>query len=286
MRGLVITHSITKRDEKSTERYLSDIAKYEVLTPKEEVQLFHRIQAGDDSAFDKLVKHNLRFVVSVAKQYQHAGLKLGDLINEGNLGLMKAVRRYDASKGFKFISYAVWWIRQSILSALNERGRKIRLPSNQISTTRKLKRAISQFQQEEGRDPNMAELAAKTKLSLYAVQNSLNNEVRCDSLDAPIQQGETASMASFIEDDTITSPDHRLLNHVSNQVHVRTLLDGLKAKEATILALYFGIDRKYPKTLQDIGEYLGLSKERVRQIKDRSLIKLRLHQRRMEASIL
>lgn len=285
MRGLVITHSITQRDEKSLERYLTDIAKYGILTAEEEVQLFHRMQAGDEAAFNKLVKHNLRFVVSVAKQYQHVGLKLGDLINEGNVGLIKAARRYDASKGFKFISYAVWWIRQSILSALNDRGRKIRLPSNHLSTTRKLKRAIAQFQQEEGRDPNMAELATKTELSLSAVQNSFNNEVKCASLDAPVQEGETVSMASLIEDDTINSPDHYLVNQASKKVEVKTLLDCLRAKEATVITLYFGIDRKYPKSLQDIGEYLGLSRERVRQIKDKSLIKLRMHQRKMAASV-
>ena len=277
MRALKITNSITRRDEKSLEKYLNDISKYDVLSPEEELSLFQRFKSGDESALRKILGHNLRFVVSVAKQYQHLGLWLGDLINEGNIGLIKAARRFDETKGFKFISYAVWWIRQSILQAVNEKSRKIRLPLNRYAQISKVKKLLEEFQQKKGREPSLLELAEATGLPESEIQISLESYKLCRSLDAPMEEGEDASLTSFLEDEKIPKPDYELSVKESQQKEVATMLKSLRPKEAMILELYYGIGQKYPKTLSDISDILGLSKERTRQIRDRGIRKLRRH---------
>lgn len=284
MRALKITNSITRRDEKSLEKYLNDIAKYDVLTPEEELNLFRQFRAGDETALVKILRHNLRFVVSVAKQYQHLGLWLGDLVNEGNIGLIKAARRFDETKGFKFISYAVWWIRQSILQAVNEKSRKIRLPLNRYALISKVMNKLEEIQQEKGREPSLSELAAATGLPESEVQTSLESYKLCRSLDAPLEDGDDVSLNSFLEDEKIPKPDHDLSVRESQQLEVQMLLKSLRPKEAMILEMYYGIGQKYPKTLSDISDILGLSKERTRQIRDRGIRKLRRHMQRLEVN--
>lgn len=275
MRALKITNSITRRDEKSLEKYLNDISKYGVLTPEEELNLFRRFKSGDENALRKILGHNLRFVVSVAKQYQHLGLWLGDLINEGNIGLIKAARRFDETKGFKFISYAVWWIRQSILQAVNEKSRKIRLPLNRYAQISKVMKKLEEIQQQQGREPSLSELAVEMGLSESEIQISLESYKLCRSLDAPMEEGDDVSLNTFLEDTKIPKPDHELSVLESQKKEVATLLKSLRPKEAMILELYYGIGQKYPKTLSDISDILGLSKERTRQIRDRGIRKLR-----------
>jgi RNA polymerase primary sigma factor len=282
MRALKIEHSITRRDEKSLEKYLSEIARHDVLTPEEEAQLFYRIQEGDERALSKIVLHNLRFVVSVAKQYQNTGLWLGDLINEGNIGLIKAARRFDVSRGFKFISYAVWWIRQSILQAINDKGRKIRIPSNQQAVSTKVQRAWNSFLQEFERKPSIAELAEATGFTEAKVRQSLANRQRCASIDAHIKEGEDTTLVQLLEDEETVSPDHELVVNESQQEMVRALLANLPANEATVLTLYYGIDQKHPLSLSDIGNHIGVSRERARQIKDKGLRKLRIRSRDLD----
>lgn len=276
MRALKIEHSITRRDEKSIEQYLSELSKLEVLTPDQEVALFKRIAEGDEEAFNKIIKHNLRFVVSVAKQYQHTGLKLGDLINEGNIGLIKAARRFDISRGFKFISYGVWWIRQSILQAINEKGRKIRVPSNQLSVNKQLRQLTSDFEQAEERIPSADELASLTGISAEKIRLNLVNDQRCASIDAAIQEGEDTPLSSIMIDTNITDPDHKLSVEESQKKQVAMLLGRLSSKEADVLSLYFGIGNRHASTLQDIADNYDLTRERVRQIKDRALRRLRV----------
>lgn len=275
MRALTITNSITRRDEKSLEKYLNDISKYDVLSPDEELNLFQRLRNGDEAALYLLVRHNLRFVVSVAKQYQHTGLWLGDLINEGNIGLMKAARRFDETKGFKFISYAVWWIRQSIMQAINDKGRKIRLPANHHAVTTKVKQAMIQFMQEEEREPNLAELSVITGIPPDNIQKSLEASKSCRSLDAPIEEGGETSLANLLEDYTIATPDHEVAIKDSQRKEVQGLLARLNNAEAKVLTLHYGIERKYPMTLSQISDHIGISKERARQIRDKGLKKLR-----------
>lgn len=284
MRALKITNSITRRDEKSLEKYLNDISRYEVLTPEEELELFRQFRQGDESALHKIVRHNLRFVVSVGKQYQHLGLWLGDIVNEGNIGLIKAARRFDETKGFKFISYAVWWIRQSILQAVNEKSRKIRLPLNRYATISKVMTKLEEIQQEKGREPSISELAASLELSESEIQRSLESYKLCKSLDAPLEEGDDASLNNFLEDEKIPKPDYKLSVRESEKVEVQMMLNSLRPKEAMILEMYYGIGQKYPKTLGDISDILGLSKERTRQIRDRGIRKLRRHVQRMQAN--
>lgn len=276
MRALKITKSITNRDQKSLEKYLSDIAKYDVLSPDEELALFKRFKSGDQLALEKIMKHNLRFVVSVAKQYQEMGMWLGDLINEGNIGMIKAAQRFDETKGFKFISYAVWWIRQSILQAINEKGRTIRLPLNVNSNTSKVMAMRRELLQKKEREPSIAELAKATELSKEVVKKCLKAYARCKSLDAPIDDEGDQSMINLLEDHTIARPDHELAVEESRKKEVAQLISTLPPRQKTIIAMYFGIGRSRPSSLSDIAEDFGLSRERVRQIKDRSLRKLRL----------
>jgi RNA polymerase primary sigma factor len=275
MRALKIEHSITRRDEKSLERYFSEISKLAVLTPDQEVALFKRIAEGDEAALDKIVRHNLRFVVSVAKQYQHIGLKLGDLINEGNIGLIKAARRFDVTRGFKFISYGVWWIRQSILQAINEKGRKIRMPSNQQAANKKIRQARMTFLQVEERSPSVEELADLTEMTAEKVQQNLSYDQPCTSIDASIKEGEDTPMSSLMADENVADPDFNLAVRESQQKQVEVLLNKLPEKEARVLSLYYGIGQQPAKSLQDIAENYELTRERVRQIKDRALRRLR-----------
>jgi len=281
MRALKITESITRRDEKSLERYLADISRYDVLSPEEEVELFRRIREGDDVAFHKIVMHNLRFVVSVAKQYQNLGLWLGDLINEGNIGLIKAAQRFDETKGFKFISYAVWWIRQSILQAINDKSRKIRLPQNLQGTGAKVRAGLLEFLQREEREPSLAELAEETGLKPEQVKKCLQAQQSISSLDAPLSEDGDGTLATVLQDDSMQTPDHELSILESQREEVRQMLETLSPRQATVLAMYYGIGRKHPLSLSDIGEHLGVSRERVRQIRDRGLRRLRSRSREM-----
>ncbi|MEN0002818.1 MAG: RNA polymerase sigma factor RpoD/SigA [Bacteroidota bacterium] len=276
MRALVITNSITRRDERSIEKYLNEIAKYEVLSPEEELRLFQRIREGDDVALQKIINHNLRFVVSVAKQYQHVGLKLGDLINEGNIGLIKAAKRFDETKGFKFISYAVWWIRQSILQSISERSREIRIPQNQQAQVSKLLQKRTELIQKLEREPSMAELANATELTESFIRQHLLNADVTTSLDARIDSEGDTTLSQLMEDSQIKKPDYNLMVTESQRLQVEQLLHTLPTRTSTIIKLYFGIDRGQSMTLKDISELLGLSRERVRQIMERGLRKLRM----------
>ncbi len=279
MRAFKITHAITRRDEKSLEKYLAEVARYGVLTPEEELALFRRLKSGDETALDKIVIHNLRFVVSVAKQYQSAGLWLGDLINEGNIGLIKAARRFDETKGFKFISYAVWWIRQSILQAINEKSRKIRLPLNQSSINNKIKAKRSEFFQQEEREPTLEELSEATGLKEEAVLKSLETNKFCTSLDAPLTEDEDGTLANVLEDSNAQQPDFDLSVLESQREEVQDMLSQISEREALVISLYYGIGGKRSLSLEDIGDQIGVSRERVRQIKDRGIKRLRLRTR-------
>jgi RNA polymerase primary sigma factor len=281
MRALKITNSITRRDERSLEKYLAEISKYDVLTPEEEVNLFRRIRSGDDRALEKVVRHNLRFVVSVAKQYQNLGLWLGDLVNEGNIGLIKAAHRFDETKGFKFISYAVWWIRQSILQAVNDKARKIRLPLNLQSVNAKVQKKRIEYLQELEREPSIEELAEATDLTPEAVKKSLKTSSFCSSLDAPLGEDGDGTLGSVMEDENINQPDFELSIRESQIEEVKLMLDSLPPRQAMVLSMYYGIGRKRPLSLNDISEHIGVSRERVRQIKDRGVRKLRMKARSM-----
>ncbi|TNE64089.1 MAG: RNA polymerase sigma factor RpoD/SigA [Bacteroidetes bacterium] len=276
MRAIKITQSITRRDEQSLEKYLTEIARYDVLTPEEEVAMFQRIREGDEKALVQIVRHNLRFVVSVAKQYQNLGLSLGDLINEGNIGLLKAAKRYDETKGFKFISYAVWWIRQSILQAVNDKAGKIRIPPNLKGISAKVRAKHLEILQKEEREPTIEELAEATGLKESDVRKSIETYKMCSSLDAPLgSDGDGGSLVHVLEDESIEQPDHALSTRESQREEVQELLRSLPARQAAVLSMYFGIGHKHPLSLADIADHLGLSRERVRQIKDRGLRRLR-----------
>lgn len=285
MRALTIERSITRRDEKSLEKYLTEIARHEVLTPEQEVDLFKRFQAGDSTALSKIVQHNLRFVVSVSKQYQNTGLWLGDLINEGNIGLIKAANRFDITRGFKFISYAVWWIRQSIIQAINEKGRKIRIPLNHHALSTKLKKERSRLLQEKEREPSVSELAESTGFSPDKVRRSLANSQKCRSIDAAVKEGEDTALVQLLADNNTPSPDHQVAVLESQRKQVAMLLNKLAPQEARIISMYFGIDKKHPMSMDDIGEAFGISRERVRQIKNKVIRKLRFRARDLQPAM-
>lgn len=274
MRALIITNSITRRDEQSLNSYLNEISKFEVLTPEEEHFLFKRIKQGDKAAFTKIVNHNLRFVVSVAKQYQNLGMWLGDLVNEGNLGLIKAANRFDETRGFKFISYAVWWIRQSILQALNDKGRNIRLPLNLVSNMSKVNAEIVNFLQKNERMPTIEELAEATELSNKVVDKCMKHYSKVQSLDEPISDESDTSMSSILIDENIDSPEKKL-NDESLHFEINHLLDSLSERQNLVLKMYYGIGMNQPLSLDDIGQRMGLTRERVRQIKDKGINALR-----------
>lgn len=276
MRALVITHNITRRDSMSIEKYLNEVSKYDVLTPEEELRLFRRYKDGDEVAFQKIIRSNLRFVISVAKQYQHTGLSLDDLINEGNIGLIKAAQRFDETRGFKFISYAVWWIRQSILQAIGEKSKKIRLPANYQSRIQEVVRTRNELYQELEREPSLAEIAAVTDLKESDIENCLRDVKYCKSLNEPVgEDDDSASLEDMLADPILPSPDAELVGTESLRIELTELLGALAPREAEILSMYFGLGRKQPLSLQDISDYLDLSRERVRQIKDRALRKLK-----------
>ncbi len=285
MRQLKISRQITNRESASLDRYLQEIGKFDLLTAQDEIDLTRKIKRGDgkpiDSreykegrrALEKLIKANLRFVVSVAKQYQNQGLSLGDLINEGNLGLIKAAKRFDETRGFKFISYAVWWIRQSILQALAEQSRIVRLPLNRVGTLNKIGKAFSQLEQEYERDPSTEELAQVLDMNSSEVTDTLKIAGRHVSVDAPFAQGEDNRLLDVLQNDS-QRPDHSLIQE-SLRIEVERSLSSLTSREADVIRSYFGIGMDNPLTLEEIGEKFKLTRERVRQIKEKAIRRLR-----------
>ncbi len=275
MRQLKITKSITNRESQSLEKYLQEIGKVDLITPEEEVQLAIRIKEGDQRALEKLTKANLRFVVSVAKQYQNQGLSLSDLINEGNLGLIKAAQRFDETRGFKFISYAVWWIRQSILQALAEQSRIVRLPLNKVGLSNKISKAYSQLEQEFEREPSTEELAELLEIGTEEVETTLGVAARHVSVDAPFADSEDNSLLDVLENPNADATDSALEHHDSLRCEIERSLSTLTDRQRDVIKLYFGISVEHPMSLEDIGEKFSLTRERVRQIKDKAITKLR-----------
>ncbi len=270
MRQLKITRQVTNRDTPSLDKYLQEIGRVELITPEEEVNLARRIRSGDSEALRKLVNANLRFVVSVAKQYQNQGMTLPDLINEGNLGLMKAAQRFDETRGFKFISYAVWWIRQAILQGLAEQARIVRLPVNKIGSINRINRAFAKLEQEYEREPNAQEIADVLEMVPEDVKDALKTSGRTLSMDAPINTEEDNNMYDVLQSNETPSPDKNLINE-SLSYEIERALSTLSSREARVLKLYFGLGMKHPYTLEEIGEELNLTRERVRQIKEKAI---------------
>ncbi len=274
MRQLKISKQITNRESQSLDKYLQEIGKVDLLTPDEEVDLAKRIRDGDQLALEKLTKANLRFVVSVAKQYQNQGLSLGDLINEGNLGLIKAAQRFDETRGFKFISYAVWWIRQSILQALAEQSRIVRLPLNRVGSLNKISKTFSELEQKYEREPSPDELAEVLDVTTNEVVDTMKISGRHVSMDAPFVQGEENSLLDVLENDGEDKPDSELMND-SLRREVQRALSTLTQREADVISLYFGLNGEHSMTLEEIGEKFNLTRERVRQIKEKAIRRLR-----------
>lgn len=279
MRQLKITKSITNRESQSLEKYLQEIGKVDLLTPEEEVDLAKKIKEGDREALEKLTQSNLRFVVSVAKQYQNQGLSLSDLINEGNLGLIKAAQRFDETRGFKFISYAVWWIRQSILQALAEQSRIVRLPLNKVGSLNKINRAFAALEQQFEREPTPEEIATLLELPVEEIETTLGVASRHVSMDAPFVDGEDNSLLDILENPNAMEADSHLEYGESLQREIERSLSTLTGRQKDVLKLYFGIGIEHPVSLEDIGDTLGLTRERVRQIKDKAIGKLRENSR-------
>jgi len=275
MRQLKITKSITNRESQSLEKYLQEIGKVDLLTPEEEVDLAKRIKQGDQIALEKLTKANLRFVVSVAKQYQNQGLSLSDLINEGNLGLIKAAQRFDKTRGFKFISYAVGWIRQSILQALAEQSRIVQLPLNKVGSLNKINKAFSELEQTFEREPSPEELAELLEITSDEVETTLGVAARHVSMDAPFVEGEDNSLLDVLENNSMPGTDQHLDYADSLRREIERSLSTLTDRQCDVIKLYFGIGVEHPMSLEDIGEKFGLTRERVRQIKDKAINKLR-----------
>ncbi len=276
MRQLKIQKQITNRESQSLDKYLQEIGKIPLLSMEEEAELARRIRQGDEEALEKLVKANLRFVVSVAKQYQNQGLPLMDLISEGNLGLIKAAKRFDETRGFKFISYAVWWIRQSILQALAEQSRIVRLPLNRVGALNKINKVFAKLEQEYEREPSPEEIAEALQgtLSPEEVAEIMRQSGRHVSLDSPIAPGEDTRFIDVLENPDLPQPD-QILMYESLRQEITKALATLEEREAQILRMHFGIDQRYPMTLDEIAEKLGLTRERVRQIKEKAIRKLR-----------
>ncbi|MDF3076238.1 MAG: polymerase subunit sigma [Sphingobacteriaceae bacterium] len=273
MRQLKITQSITNRESQSLDKYLHEIGKVDLITAEEEVILAQKIREGDQAALERLTKTNLRFVVSVAKQYQNQGLTLGDLINEGNLGLIKAAKRFDETKGFKFISYAVWWIRQSILQAIAEQSRIVRLPLNQVGSLSKISKAFSRLEQEFEREPSPEELADTLETTVEKISDTLSNSGRHVSMDAPFVQGEENTLLDVLENSD-PNTDSSLINESLSE-EIKRSLATLTEREREIIVLFFGLSTNHPLSLEEIGEKFNLTRERVRQIKDKALQRLR-----------
>ncbi|HEX8517613.1 MAG TPA: sigma-70 family RNA polymerase sigma factor [Bacteroidia bacterium] len=276
MRQLKISKQVTNRETASLDKYLQEIGKVDLITADEEVELARKIRAGDQGALEKLTKANLRFVVSVSKQYQNQGLSLPDLINEGNLGLIKAAQRFDETRGFKFISYAVWWIRQSILQALAEQSRIVRLPLNKIGSINKINKTFSKLEQEYEREPSAAEIAVMLEISESDVKESMKNTGRHVSMDAPLTTGDdnAGSMYDVMESDDAPNPENGLL-HESLRREIERALHTLTSREADVVRLYFGLNGEHAMTLEEIGEKFDLTRERVRQIKEKAIRRLK-----------
>ncbi|MDF2436194.1 MAG: polymerase, sigma 70 subunit, RpoD subfamily [Bacteroidota bacterium] len=276
MRQLKISKQVTNRETASLDKYLQEIGKVDLITADEEVELARKIRAGDQGALEKLTKANLRFVVSVSKQYQNQGLSLPDLINEGNLGLIKAAQRFDETRGFKFISYAVWWIRQSILQALAEQSRIVRLPLNKIGSINKINKTFSKLEQEFEREPSPAEIAFILEISETDVKESMKNTGRHVSMDAPLTTGDdnAGSMYDVMESDDAPNPENGLL-HESLRREIERALHTLTSREADVVRLYFGLSGEHAMTLEEIGEKFDLTRERVRQIKEKAIRRLK-----------
>lgn len=274
MRQLKIVKQITNRENQSLDKYLQEIGKVDLITAEMEVELAKRIRGGDQIALEKLTKANLRFVVSVAKQYQNNGLSLGDLINEGNVGLIKAAQRFDETRGFKFISYAVWWIRQSIMQALAEQSRIVRLPLNRVGTLNKINKTFSDLEQKFQRDPSQEELAEVLQVTQEEVADTLKIAGRHVSMNAPFVQGEENSLLDVLENDSEETPDSGLMTD-SLQREVQRSVATLTQREADVISLYFGLNGEHPLTLEEIGEKFKLTRERVRQIKEKGIRRLR-----------
>jgi RNA polymerase primary sigma factor len=270
MRQLKITKQVTNRDTPSLDKYLQEIGRVELISPEEEVNLAKKIRAGDGDALRKLINANLRFVVSVAKQYQNQGMGLPDLINEGNLGLMKAAQRFDETRGFKFISYAVWWIRQAILQGLAEQARIVRLPVNKIGSINRINRAFAKLEQEYEREPNSQEIADMLEMIPEDVKEALKTNGRTVSMDAPLSSEEDNNMYDVLQSNETPSPDRNLINE-SLCYEIDRALSTLSNRESKVLKLYFGLGMKHPYTLEEIGEELNLTRERVRQIKEKAI---------------
>ena len=276
MRQLKITQSITTRRESHTlEKYFTEVSNVSMITPDEEVNLAQRIREGDQLALEKLVKSNLRFVVSVAKQYQNRSLPLNDLINEGNLGLIKAAKKFDETKGFKFISYAVWWIRQSIMQALAEQSRIVRLPMNKSGAINQIRRAYAELEQKYEREPTEEELADILDMKPNEIRNTLGAEVKQTSMDAPFGEEESGSLLDVLENQTTGPTDGQLVFNDSLKVETLRALSTLTAREREVIMMSFGIALDNPFTLEEIGDAMGLTRERVRQIREKALQKLR-----------
>ena len=274
MRQLKITKQVTNRETASLDKYLQEIGKVDLITAEEEVELAQKIRAGDTNALDKLTKANLRFVVSVAKQYQNQGLTLPDLINEGNLGLIKAAKRFDETRGFKFISYAVWWIRQSILQALAEQSRIVRLPLNKIGSINKINKMYAFLEQANERVPSAEEIAKELDMTVSDVKESMKNSGRHVSMDAPLVEGEDSNLYDVLRSGESPNPDKNLL-HESLRTEIERALETLTPREADVVRLYFGLGEKHAMTLEEIGETFDLTRERVRQIKEKAIRRLK-----------
>jgi len=275
MRQLKITKSITNRESQSLEKYLQEIGKVELISPEEEVRLAGLIKQGDQGALDRLTKANLRFVVSVAKQYQNQGLSLPDLINEGNLGLIKAAQRFDETRGFKFISYAVWWIRQSILQSLAEQARIVRLPLNKVGLTNRIQKAFSQLEQEYEREPSADEIAELLKLDIDEVTSTLSINARHVSMDTPLSEGEDGTLIDLMANPNATPTEKNIEHDESLKMEIERSLKALTERQKEVICYFFGIGIDHPMSLEDIGDHFSLTRERVRQIKDKAITKLK-----------
>ncbi|MCB9426080.1 MAG: sigma-70 family RNA polymerase sigma factor [Flavobacteriales bacterium] len=274
MRQLKITKQVTNRETASLDKYLQEIGKVDLITADEEVELAQRIKAGDQRALEKLTKANLRFVVSVSKQYQNQGLTLPDLINEGNLGLIKAAMRFDETRGFKFISYAVWWIRQSILQALAEQSRIVRLPLNKIGSINKINKMYAILEQSNERPPSAEEIARELDMTVNDVKESMKNSGRHLSMDAPLVQGEDSNLYDVLRSGESPNPDRELISE-SLRTEIERALETITPREADVVRLYFGLGDQHPMTLEEIGETFDLTRERVRQIKEKAIRRLK-----------
>ena len=279
MRQLKITKSITNRESQSLEKYLQEIGKVELVSPEDEVKLARLIKQGDQKALDRLTKGNLRFVVSVAKQYQNQGLSLPDLINEGNLGLIKAAQRFDETRGFKFISYAVWWIRQSILQSLAEQARIVRLPLNKVGLTNRIQKTYSQLEQQFEREPSTEEVAEALEMDIEEVAASMGISSRHVSMDSPMSEGEENTLLDVLENPNAEKTDGDLMYRESLKTEIERSLTTLTERQKEVICFFFGIGVDHPMSLEDIGEKFSLTRERVRQIKDKAITKLKTNTR-------